>query len=76
MANSTQQPEPRDPVRSVGPDATATFDNSPSNPTEHAGSEALRSATSVSRDSTTAQDEDMHALHMEDAVDEDDTESP
>lgn len=33
-----------DPVRKVGPDATAGFDNSRSNPTERAGSEALAAA--------------------------------
>ena len=30
-----------DPIRKVGPDVTQTFDNSESNPTEWAGSEAL-----------------------------------
>lgn len=34
-----------DPVRKVGPDATAGFDNSRSNPTEHASSEAMAAAT-------------------------------
>ncbi len=34
-----------DPIRTIGADATATFDGGPSNPTEHASSEALRSAT-------------------------------
>jgi hypothetical protein len=33
-----------DPVRKVGPDATADFDNSRSNPTERASSEALTAA--------------------------------
>jgi len=32
----------------IGPDATATFDHSPSNPTEHASSEATNAATAVS----------------------------
>jgi hypothetical protein len=62
---------PDDPGRLVGDDATATFDNGPSDPTEHASSEALSSATDVQRDNATADDEDMHALHMEDAVDDD-----
>src|SRR5258707_14593427 len=31
----------------IGPDATATFDNSPSNPREHASSEATNAATAV-----------------------------
>ena len=34
-----------DPIRTVGHDATATFDNTASNPTEHASSEALGAAT-------------------------------
>lgn len=34
-----------DPIRKVGPDVTANFDNSESNPTEWAGSEALGSVT-------------------------------
>lgn len=33
-----------DPVRKVGADATATFDNSPSNPTERASSESMEAA--------------------------------
>lgn len=37
---------PVDPVKTIGPDATATFDNS-SNPTDRASSEALSSATDV-----------------------------
>ncbi len=34
-------------LRRIGPDATATFDNSASNPTEHASSEATNAATAV-----------------------------
>ena len=34
-----------DPIRTVGHDATATFDNTASNPTEHASSKALDAAT-------------------------------
>jgi hypothetical protein len=30
-------------LRRIGPDSTATFDNSASNPTEHGSSESLRS---------------------------------
>ena len=39
--------EPIDPVKTIGHDATATFDNSESNPTDRASSEALDSATDV-----------------------------
>ena len=42
MAKSAQQAdEVMDPIRKIGPDSTATFDNSSSNPTEWASSEAL-----------------------------------
>jgi hypothetical protein len=34
-------------LREVGPDATAMFDNTASNPTEHASSEATNAATAV-----------------------------
>jgi hypothetical protein len=36
-----------DPIRRIGHDATSTFDNSQSNPTEYASSEAQNSATTV-----------------------------
>ena len=36
-----------DPIRTVGHDVTSTFDDTASNPTEHASSEALSSATDV-----------------------------
>lgn len=58
---------PDNPGRLVGDDATAAFDNGPSNPTDRASSEALTAATRVNRDSTTADDSDMKALNMEDA---------
>jgi hypothetical protein len=61
---------PDNPGRLVGDDATAGFDNGPSNPTEHASSESLAAATDVARDSTTEDDEDMHALHTEDSADD------
>jgi hypothetical protein len=42
----------------IGPDATATFDNSPSNPTEHASSEATNAATAVNGDDAILEEED------------------
>ncbi len=36
-----------DPIRTIGADATSTFDDTASNPTEHASSEALDAATAV-----------------------------
>jgi hypothetical protein len=53
----------------IGPDATATFDNSPSNPTEHAGSEATNAATAV-----TESDEDLEEDDDDDAMLEEDDE--
>jgi hypothetical protein len=53
-------------LRNIGPDATATFDNSPSNPTEHASSEATNAATAVDGD------EDEPLEDDEDLEDDDD----
>lgn len=47
MEVTKQSAEFEDPIRSIGPDSTATFDNTASNPTEHASSEALDAATAV-----------------------------
>jgi hypothetical protein len=57
-----------DPVRKAGPDATATFDNSVSNPTEWAGSEALVSTVPGEED-TEAGDEDFSTGRRADAAD-------
>jgi hypothetical protein len=55
----------------IGPDATATFDNSPSNPTEHAGSEATNAATAVDDDEDLeAEDDDDAMLEEDDEMDE------
>jgi hypothetical protein len=56
-------------LRKIGPDATATFDNSASNPTEHASSEATNAATAVSGD-----DEELEADDDDDAAEEEDEE--
>ena len=49
----------------IGPDATATFDNSPSNPTEHASSEATNSATAVDGEDEQLEEEDDDAAELE-----------
>jgi hypothetical protein len=49
----------------IGPDATAMFDNSPSNPTEHAGSEATNAATAVDDEDEELEEEDDDAAEME-----------
>jgi len=61
----------------IGPDATATFDHSPSNPTEHASSEATNAATAVDgaavngRDAELdEEDDDAAALEEDDELDE------
>jgi hypothetical protein len=56
----------------IGPDATATFDNSPSNPTEHASSEATNAATAVDGEDEELEEEDDDdaALEEDDELDE------
>jgi hypothetical protein len=54
-------------LRKIGPDATATFDNSASNPTEHASSEATNAATAVEGDES---DEDLEDVDDADAEEE------
>jgi hypothetical protein len=56
----------------IGPDATATFDNSPSNPTEHASSEATNAATAVDDEDEELEeeDDDTAALEEDDELDE------
>lgn len=59
---------PDDPGALVGDDATATFDNGPSNPTDRASSEALSAATAPARDAAALGiEEDMRVLNTEDA---------
>ena len=60
-----------DILREVGPDSTATFDNSASNPTEHASSENLRVAPKD--DDEEDEDEDVDD-DLEDDEDEDEDE--
>ena len=52
-------------LRKIGPDATATFDNSPSNPTEHASSEATNAATAVDGEDEELEEENDDAAAME-----------
>jgi hypothetical protein len=59
-------------LRNMGPDATATFDNSASNPTEHASSEAMNAATAVGDDEDLEEEDDDAAAEEED--DEEDEE--
>jgi hypothetical protein len=52
-------------LRKIGPDSTATFDSSASNPTEHASSEATNAATAVDGDDEELEDEDDDAAEEE-----------
>ena len=61
-------------LRNLGPDATATFDNSPSNPTEHASSEATNAATAVDGDDEELEDEDDFAAEEEEDDEENEEE--
>ena len=64
-------------LRKVGPDATATFDNSAGNPTEHASSEATNAATAVEGDDEGSDDDEDLENEDDDAaaLEEDDEES-
>jgi hypothetical protein len=61
-------------LREIGPDATATFDNSPSNPTEHASSEATNAATAVDGEDEALEEEDDDAAELEEDDEEDEEE--
>jgi hypothetical protein len=50
----------------IGGDATATFDDSESNPTEHASSEATNAATAVDGEDEELEEEDDDAAELED----------
>jgi hypothetical protein len=58
----------------IGPDATATFDNSASNPTEHASSEATNAATAVDGDDDEELEEEDDDAAEEEEDDEEDEE--
>ena len=68
MARMTQTVDLEDPIRWIGPDSTATFDNSASNPTEHASSE--NSARSI--EDTEPEDDDDDDDDDDEEEDEDD----
>jgi hypothetical protein len=67
MAIAKKHSNSDDDILKVGPDATATFDNSVSNPTEHASSENLNA-----QDTDTEDEEEEEGEDLEDEdVDED-----
>ena len=72
MAITQKRSGSDDDFLNIGPDATATFDNSPSNPTEHASSENL---DAIDADEDELEDEDLdeeEEYDDEDDEDEDD----
>jgi hypothetical protein len=68
MARMTQTVDLEEPIRWIGPDSTATFDNSVGYPTEHASSE--NSARSI--EDTEPEDDDEDDEDDDDDEDEDD----
>jgi len=58
----------------IGLDASATFDNLPSNPTEHASSEATNAATAVDGEDEALEEEDDDAAVLEEDDEEDEEE--
>ncbi len=58
----------------IGPDATATFDNSASNPTEYASSEATNAATAGDDEDDELDEEDDDAAEFEEDDEEDEEE--
>jgi hypothetical protein len=73
MAISTRNSGLNDPLRKIGPDSTAVFDESASNATEHASSENLGAASELEDDEDEEETEDIEDdLEDEDEDDEDD----
>ena len=70
MAITKKRSNSDDDFLNVGPDATATFDNSRSNPTEHAGSENLDAI----EDDDEEENEDLDEEEAEEEYDEEDDE--
>ena len=58
----------------IGPDATATFDNSASTPTDHASSEATNAATAVDGEDEELEEDDDDAATSEEDDEEDEEE--
>jgi hypothetical protein len=71
MAIARKNRNSEDDFLTVGPDATATFDNSASNPTEHASSENLRAPQVEDDDLEEEEDADEEEEFDEEEDDED-----
>jgi hypothetical protein len=71
MAGASRNQSLDEILQKIGPDARSTFENSASNPTEHASSEAINAATAVHGDDEDLEEEDDDAA----ALEEDDEEN-
>jgi hypothetical protein len=78
MAISTQDNDLNDPLRNIGPDSTAVFDESASNPTEHASSENFGAASELDdedvEDEEEGEDDDVEEDLDEEEEEEDEDE--
>jgi hypothetical protein len=74
MASSNQGIDFNDPFRNIGPDSTAVFDESPSNPTEHASSENLSAASKPEDDEDEDEDEELDDEEDDDEEEEEEEE--
>ena len=74
MASSTQGIDLNDPFRNIGPDSTAVFDESPSNPTEHTSSENLSVASKPEDDEDEDEDEELEDEEDDDEEEDEDEE--
>jgi hypothetical protein len=71
MAITKKRSNSDDDFLNIGPDATATFDNSRSNPTEHASSENL---DAINTDEEEEEDEDLDEEEGEEEYEEEEDE--
>jgi hypothetical protein len=74
MADSLKDQGFDEILRKIGPDATAMFDHSASNPTEHASSEATAAATGGDDDDEELEEEDDDAADEEEDDEENEQE--
>jgi hypothetical protein len=74
MAISNQGIDLNDLLRNIGPDSTAVFDESPSNPTEYASSENLSVASKPEDDEDEDEDEELDDEEDDDEEDEEEDE--
>ena len=74
MAGTSKDQSFDEILRKIGPDATATFDNSVGDSTEFANSEATNAATAVGDEDEELDEEDDDAAALEEDDEEDEEE--